>query len=98
MTDKGAVPPNSSAVVSLEQINLMKHCIGYEKRHVKRGKYESYRNYFNNGDEKDSDWEHLVQLGFAKQYTRFDQIIYSLTEKGGSFLESVLEVKITEGR
>jgi hypothetical protein len=82
--------------MTVQQINLMKHCIGYDPRHVKRGKYEAYRNYFNTGDEKDADWEELVSLGYAKQYERFGQIIYCVTDSGKRLLEEILDVKITE--
>ncbi|MNJ77717.1 hypothetical protein D3C77_752840 [compost metagenome] len=82
--------------MTVDQINGMKHCIGYEISRVKKGKYEAYRNYYNNGEQKDDGWEELVSKGYAKQYVRFDQIIYCVTDEGKKLLESILDIKITE--
>lgn len=82
--------------MTLEQINNMKHCIGYDRKHVKRGKYEAYRNYFNVGDSKDDSWDELVTEGYARQYERFDQIIYCVSEKGMKLLESILDIQISK--
>lgn len=83
--------------MTVEQINLMKHCIGFEQRYVKRGKYEAYRNYFNNGDEPDEDWEELVSQGYAKKSILHDQFIYFVTLNGKKLLEEILDVVISEG-
>ncbi|GKU79811.1 hypothetical protein [Paenibacillus sp. L3-i20] len=85
-----------SETITLNQIDEMKHCIGYDKKHVKRGKYRAYRNYFNNGDEQCPSWEELVSKGYAKQFKQFDAIIYCLTDAGKLLLEKILDVKITE--
>jgi hypothetical protein len=84
--------------LTLEQINDMKHCIGFGRGRVKRGKYEAYRNYYNTGEFTDESWDELVIQGYAKQYSRFDQfIIYCVTEKGIRLLEEILDVKIVNG-
>jgi hypothetical protein len=79
-----------------EQINDMKHAIGYDSNQVKRGKYDAYRNFFNTGIDKDESWELLVENGYAIQSTCFGQNIYRVTRKGIDFLESILSVKIIE--
>jgi len=80
----------------LDQINDMKHCIGYEQRHVKRGKYKAYRNYYNTGEERCKNWDELVVLEYANYWTKHNQHFYYLTEKGIKFLSEILDVKITE--
>lgn len=80
--------------MKLDQINDMKHCIGYEQRHVKRGKYNAYRNYYNTGEERCSGWDRLVEQEYAKHWVRFDQHFYCLSEKGIKFLSELLDVKI----
>lgn len=80
--------------MTVDHIELMKHCIGYTQRSVKRGKYEAYRNFYNSGEERDPAWDELVAEGLAKQFIRFEQYFYCLTEKGIELLERILEVKI----
>lgn len=82
--------------MTVDQINDMKHCIGYEQRNVKRGKYIAYRNYYNTGGERELGWDELVEQGYANHWQRFDQHYYCLVQKGFDYLQEILGVKITE--
>ena len=41
--------------VTINQLDNMKHAIGYKRDSVKRGKYRSYRNYYASGA-TDESW------------------------------------------
>lgn len=84
--------------VSIDQIRIMKHAIGYEPRRVKRGKYIAWRNYFVNGDKQCEQWDELVDLGLAVKYGRMNQICYYVSDKGIEFLASLLGIRIVEER
>ncbi len=79
--------------ISLEQIRLIKHTIGFDRRKVKRGKYIAWRNYYV-ADREMKDWESLVEWGMAVRYERMDSICYCVTDKGFDLLASILEIKI----
>ena len=79
--------------LSISQIDKMKHAIGYERRKVKRGVYEAYRNYYSVTGEN-SDWEQLYDLGMAFICPQEKMTFYGLTEAGFDTLEKILDVKI----
>ena len=81
--------------ISLEQINLMKHAIGFTSKKIKRGKYIVWRNYFCSYG-KSRDWEQLVELGFAKKNQREEAIYYFVTEKGMDYIGKIVGAKIIE--
>ena len=84
----------------MEQIDDMKHCIGYEPKKVKRGKYVAYRNYYTTGDDH-AGWDDIVKAGLAEKYSFPHGIgdnprCYSLNEQGIKFLSNLLGCKIVE--
>lgn len=86
--------------ITLKQIENMKHCIGFNPKKVKRGKYSAYRNYYTTADRNQS-WDELVDLGFATR-REFENGVgdnpqcYFVTRQGMGLLERILECKITE--
>ena len=87
--------------INWAQIEKMKHCIGFSRDRVKRGKYEAYRNRYITPDIDDS-WEWLVIQGIADRDRTYPEgsetshQLYFLTKKGLDLLEHLLEIKITE--
>ena len=84
--------------ITEKQLGYMKHAIGYERKAVKRGKYNAYRNRFITND-LDGNWQKLVENGFAEGAPfngggGDNPRIYWVTEKGYTLLERILEVKI----
>ena len=82
--------------VTIEQIDLMKHAIRYERNKIKKGKYTAWRNHFCT-DRGDEDWEHLRKLKFA---TILDNsggfVCYFVSREGMNLLENLLDIKIIE--
>lgn len=89
--------------VTLEQIDNMKHCIGYEVQRVKGRKYkkyEAFRNYYTTVDNHPG-WDKLCEQGLAikrdfKMGGGDNPQIYFVTEEGIKFLSEITGVKITE--
>jgi hypothetical protein len=81
--------------VTIEQIRVMKHAIGYEPRKVKRGKYIAWRNYFACYNEQ-PDWEELVSMRLAIKQKHERQYCYHVSDEGIGFLSGVLGVNIIE--
>jgi hypothetical protein len=85
---------------TIEQIDNMKHAIGFVQKKVIRGKYEAYRNYYTTSKPHDG-WETLVEGGYADK-TPFPQgvgdnpMMYSVTKKGIEALEKILGIRIVE--
>lgn len=84
----------------LEQIDYMKHCIGYERKSVKRGKYKAYRNYFTTSN-NDPIWDDIFKSGLAVKRSfpnggGDNPQCYSLNDKGLKFLSDLLGCIITE--
>ncbi len=86
--------------LTLQQIQDMKHAIGFCRDSVKRGKYKAYRNHYTTSIPEES-WEELVTTGYAK-VRRFPQgggpnpMIYHVTIEGMKILEQILEIEIKE--
>lgn len=90
---------NLETQITLGQINNMKHCIGFTNKKIKRGKYETYRNYYTTcGDNE--NWDKLVELGLAgKRNSRMAgdfTKVYWVTKEGMEFLGELLGCKIGE--
>ena len=88
------------SAILLDQIGDMKHCIGFDHKRVKRGKYEAYRNYFTTPDDNES-WDDIVKAGLADKRpfphgTGSNPQYYSLNQQGIEFLSRVLGCKIAE--
>lgn len=80
--------------VTYKQIDNMKHAIGFSNRRVrgtKHRRYEPYRNYFNTGECDVTDWEQLVDIGFAD---KGKDNWYSVSDDGREFLSMVTDVDI----
>ena len=77
--------------VTINQLDNMKHAIGYKRDSVKRGKYRSYRNYYASGA-TDESWEHLINQGYATGGNGY----YHVSEKGFELIENILDIKIVD--
>ena len=100
MTDK--------ITIYTEQINILKHTIGFDKRKIKgriHRKYEAYRNYFTCIKNRPNYWDNLVDLvnkGLMECNNNLNTIIvgegacFYVSKKGFQFLEELLDLKITE--
>lgn len=84
--------------ISLYQLNLMKHTIGFDRKKVKRGKYIAWRNYFGAGQKDIDHWEKLVIIGLAGKFSKFGNTCYYVTEKGAELLSGLLGVRIVEDK
>lgn len=87
-------------IISTKQIENMKHCIGFDRKKVKRGKYEAYRNYYTTPD-NDLYWDGLMDMGLAHKRYYSDGVgdnpqCYWLSDKGFEFISRLLEVKISK--
>ena len=90
--------------VTLNQINEMKHCIGYEKGRVKgtkNRKYTAWRNYFTTSG-YDFNWDNLVEQDLAERRDfkggGENAKMYFVSLKGMKFLSDILDVEITEDK
>lgn len=88
--------------ITLNQIDSMKHCIGFRGDKVKRRKYVVWRNYYTTSF-NDPSWDMLVDLGYAIKRNfplgiGEDPKLYSVSESGLRLLEGVLECKIVEDK
>jgi hypothetical protein len=81
--------------LSIEQIDNMKHAIGFEQWRVENGVYKVYRNCFALGNPSES-WEQLVSGGYASKRNSSisDEIVYSLSAKGLTALAEILSVRL----
>lgn len=83
--------------ISVNQIGMMKHAIGYSADRVKRGKYRAYRNYYT-APNPVPGWEELVAAGIAAK--RHDEkrlyYMYRLTEAGIAMLADIIGIRIVE--
>ena len=90
----------SETALTATQINDMKHCIGFDTKKVRRGKYEAYRNYYTTSNEH-AGWDEIVNAGFASKRS-FPRGVgdnpqcYILNEQGFKFLAEILGCKIVE--
>lgn len=69
--------------VTYNQIDMMKHTIGFDDRKVKGTKYrkyEPYRNYYNAGERDKAELDKLVEIGFMKKAVKII-IMLPMTER-----------------
>lgn len=81
--------------LTVEQINDMKHAVGFRQDKVKRGKYIAWRNYFASYGII-AGWEELIKLGLAEKRLVEKMNYYRVTEKGLNYLADLLSIKIVE--
>ena len=82
--------------LNTNQIKMMQHCIGYDHSRVKKWTFSAFRNYY--AIDKNSDWDKLVEVGFAKAYPPTKEgnyWNYRLTTSGMTFLQEILGVRIS---
>lgn len=77
----------SDPKLSLRQIELMQHAIGFDRRRIKKNKYEAYRNRYI-VSQPDNDWEELIAIGYAtkREFEIEKQIGYYVSELGMKYL------------
>lgn len=85
--------------ITVKQIELMQHAIGFPKNRVTGTKHRvmhAYRNYF--CDTKCNDWEALVEKGLARrgEPNKDGILYYSVTLEGLVFLGNLCGLKIIE--
>lgn len=77
----------SEIKLSIRQIEMMQHAIGFDRRNIKKNKYKAYRNrYITNSPDK--DWEELISFGYAikREFEIEKQIGYYVSEFGMKYL------------
>lgn len=84
--------------ITVDQLHLMKHAIGYKADKVKNGRYEAYRNHYTVSG-PDAEWDALVgqNLAFKCLFrpTGSNRITsYYVSEKGLKLLEKILGIRI----
>jgi len=84
--------------INTEQLENMKHAIGFNQNKVENNKYITWRNYFTTSDH-DESWDNLVIQGLAvkrdfKLLGGLNPQCYSVSKDGFKFLEENLDVKI----
>lgn len=88
--------------ISGEQIDNMRHCIGFNPIKVKSDKYFAWRNYFTTSD-NDKSWDNLVIQGLAikkdfKLGSGPNPKCYQVSKEGFKYLEGLLNIKIIVDR
>ena len=83
--------------ISIGQIQMMQHAIGFDRSRIKKNKYIAYRNRYI-ASEPNNDWEELVAIGYAKkrEYQEQSQIMYCVSEEGMKCLGVMLGCVIEE--
>lgn len=96
MKEKGQKQP----VLSLEQLDMMKHALGFRGAAYRSVEYESYRNYFTT-PVREPCWEELCQEGLAERSNLPKGFgigpcpsVYRVTRKGAEILSQYLGIKI----
>lgn len=88
--------------ISSEQIDNMKHCIGFNPIKVKNDRYFAWRNYFMTTDHE-KEWDKLVIQGLAvKRNFKLgggpNPQCYQVSKEGFKYLEDKLNIKIIVDR
>ena len=87
-------------LISLDQIDDMRHAIGYEPTQMRRGQrcFKFMRNYFF-CSQPSPTWEDLCKHGLAGATPRSErEIIYYVSADGLKALEYIYKVRFEEGR
>jgi hypothetical protein len=76
------------SAITLKIYREMLHCIGFDRKKVKYGKFKEWRNRFCLGASSDtSTWESLVSKNLAKCWTiKEGDYMYYLTDLGFEFI------------
>lgn len=80
--------------ITTEQLDNLKHTIGFKIGNVENGVYYAYRNFFGVG-KNIASWDELVTKGLAAQTKKFDEVVYYVTDEGFKLLSEILDVEIT---
>lgn len=91
--------------ITSEQIDNMKHCIGFDQNKVTGTKYrkmKAYRNYFTTCD-NDKDLDNLVDQGLMVKRDFANGCgdnpkVYFVSDEGFEFLSDLTEIEIIEGK
>lgn len=91
----------SKPILNTNQVDDMKHCIGFDGKRIRRRKYEAYRNYFTTTNDN-SSWDEIVRAGLADKHPfphgcGENPQCYVLNEQGFEFMSKLLGCKIVEG-
>lgn len=87
----------SEIKLSIRQIEMMKHAIGFDRRNIKKNQYGAYRNRYIVTN-PDNDWEELISFGYAtkRAFEAERQIAYYVSELGMKYLGSLFGCTIKE--
>lgn len=87
----------SEIKLSIRQIEMMQHAIGFNRSSIKKNKYMAYRNRYI-VSKPDNDWEELVSFGYAtkREFELEKQISYYVSELGMKYLGVLLGCVIKE--
>lgn len=88
----------SEIKLSLRQIELMKHAIGFSIDKIKWKRYEAYRNRYLSNFLND-DWEFLVKEGLAERRKTFphdNNVLYFVSDLGLEYLSDLFGCIIKE--
>lgn len=88
-----------------EQIEKMKHCIGFDRGKItgiKHRRMEAYRNYYTTSD-NESELDNLVYQGLMVKRKFENGVgenpqVYFVSDEGFEFLSELTGIKITEMR
>lgn len=77
----------SKIKLSIRQIEMMQHAIGFNRNSIKNNKYMAYRNRYI-ASKPDNEWEELVSFGYAtkREFEIEKQIAYYVSELGMKYL------------
>lgn len=89
--------------ITLRQLELMAHTIGFDRRSIKYNKYEAYRNYFTTSAANNEELDNLVDKGFMAKIEMWDGekvrgYCYSVTHKGLKVFSNLYDCKVSIGR
>lgn len=83
--------------LSIRQIEMMQHALGFNRNSIKNNKYMAYRNRYI-VSKPDNDWEELVFIGYAtkREFEIEKQVAYYVSELGMKYLGVIFGCIITE--
>lgn len=83
--------------LSIRQIEMMQHALGFNRNSIKNNKYMAYRNRYI-VSKPDNDWEELVFIGYAtkREFEIEKQVAYYVSELGMKYLGVVFGCIITK--
>lgn len=89
--------------ITLRQLELMAHTIGFNRTSIKYNKYEAYRNYFTTSGSGKKELDELVDKGFMAKIEMWDGekargYCYSVTHKGLKVFSNLYDCKVSIGR